>query len=875
MQTGMKAGLAIVLAVFLTGIVGFLTAVVPEDEERTYYDQVSDLTPIVDYSAIESYSEYNPVTNVSGWFDSTGVTIPFLEGEGISAYPFRQYVQSTDTVNFMRHTYTGGILKDGWSSIEAAAWYPVSEINEVSMAAGATIESNGITGSRTSAGHVIIESDYNDPDTTSFSVYLGHYDGSGNLVHGFTYTYVEKTTGSNYEEKHINSLSDFDTTPSASFDMVPISSGTSSGISAYLEVNVTLPANHHLYCAFITAQSVTETAYSGEWINLTNGKITHGQETSEISPYRVYNGGINWRSYEVGGPGLQGWTDIENRISLDGGTTIVNTDLDPYMVYPIKSLVVTSLGPYGEEEYDVPDGTTLFFDVSDNSHYMKYPLYHGNTSWGTNWDNNRISSVFNAVLSPMDTQYLTYNADNECWYPSILSENGQYYVADTSQTGYASDEIFIVQMGYIRTYFASSSAPVYDYEYVDPNEFVEISNGTVGKWRNYMDSVLGGETVTSNYYNGRVQLLTEPGTTITSGINWANSGVTWTDTNGSKVKGTMSLTVPTSIPYSMALVTLDFINGDFYAQGIVWGAIDEEDRNTNNWTVRPYQYTITPTFVKNGTPTSESPSYVEGLAFSKSGGTKAYIVSTEVMTDPMGRLWGDPTIYLGYYFPDYFTYDNATGNTGVPTTAIRMLINGVVSYGTSLTINGQYMPVADGNITFTYYTYETETIPSTDPNVPPTTNIITVTNEGNMPVKGMAIDWEEGHVYLVFTEQGKTRYDLGEYNTTAANVVIAGTDTGKDTVATDIISGTGTWYWQSNLYTINHAIETTLHLDLTQGLAGWGMSLQVSMLLFVGMLIVGVAIVHYYYRDSDEPMGILDWVIIGLAILLCLGVAAI
>lgn len=877
MQTGMKAGLAIVLAVFLTGITGFLTAVVPEDEERTYYDQVSDLTPIVDYSAIESYSEYNPVTNVSGWTDAAGVTIPFLEGEGISAYPFRHYVQSTDTVDFTAHTYTGGIVKDGWSSIETAMWYPVSEINEVGMATGSTVESNGITGTRgDSAGHVTIESNYNDPNTTSFSVYLGHYEGSGNLVNGFTYTYVEKTTGSNYSEIHINSLRDFDDTPSASFNMIPFADASSTGIYVTLDVNIELPTNHHLYCAFITTQSVTETAYSDEWVNIINGKIVHTGETSEISPYKTYNGGIDWRSYGVGGPGVQGWTDIENRISLDGGTTFVNTDLNPYMVFPIKSLLVT-----GGEEYDVPDGTTLFFDVSEDSHYMSYPLYHGNTSWDTDWGTtqyyNRINSVFNAVLSPMDTQYLTYRADNDCWYPSILSENGLYYVADTSQTqtGYASDEIFIVQMGYISTYSASSSAPVYEYKYVEPTEFVKIGNGTVGKWRNYMDSTVGGQTVTSNYYNGKVQLLTEPGTTITSGIDWANSGVTWTDTDGSKVRGTMSLTVPTSIPYGMALVTLDFINGEFYAQGVVWGPIDEEDRNTNNWTLRPYEYPITPTFVRNGTSTSESPTYVEGLAFSKSGGTKAYIVSTEVQTDPMGRLWGDPTIYLGYYFPDYFTYDGTTGSTGVPTAAIRMLINGVVSYGDSLTINGQYMSVADGKITFTYYTYETETIPSADPNDPPTTNTITVINEGNMPVKGMAIDWEDGHVYLVFTEQGTTRYDLGEYDTAAANVVIAGTDTGKDTVATDIISGTGTWYWQSNLYTINHATETVLHLDLTQGLSGWGMTLQVSMLLFAGMLILGVAIVHYYYRDSDEPMGILDWVIIGLAILLSLGVAAI
>jgi len=867
MQTGMKAGLAIVIAVFLTGITGFLTAVVPVDEERTYYDQVSDLTPIVDYSAIESYSEYNPVTNVSGWFDGTGVTIPFLEGEGISAYPYRYYVQSTDTVDFTNHTYTGGILKDGWSLAENAIWYPVSQINEVGMVTGAAVESNGITGLRTSAGHVSIMSDESDPDTTSFSVYLGHYDENGSLVHGFTYTYIEKTTGDNFKETHIGSLSDFDTTPSASFDMVPFA-GSGTGIAVTLEVNVTLPADHHLYCAFITSQSATETAYSDEWIYLVNGNITHIGETSGISAYKTYNGGIDWRSNQAGGPGVQGWTDIENRISLDGGTTRVNTDLDPYMVYPIKSLLATD---------DVADGTTLFFDVSEDTRYMKYPLYHGTTSWETDYGTgqyyNRIDSVFTATLSPMDTQYLTYRAGY--WYPSILSENGLYYVADTSRTGYASDEIFIVQMGYISTYSASSSAPVFHYEYVDPKEFVKIGNGTVGKWRNYMDSVVGGETVTSNYHNGRVQLLTEPGTTITSGIDWANSGVTWTDTDGSKVRGTMSITVPSSIPYSMALVTFDFINGNFYAQGVVWGAIDEDDRNTNNWSVRPYAYQITPVFVKNGTSTSESPSYVEGLAFSKPGGTKAYILATSVQTDPMGRLWGDPTIYLGYYFPDYFTYNSTTGNTGVPTAALRVLINGVVSYGDSLTINGQYMPVADGKITFTYYTYETETIPSDDPDVPPTTNTITVTNEGNMPVKGMAIDWEDGHVYLVFTEQGTTRYDLGEYNTAAANVIVKGTDTGKDTVATDIISGTGTWYWQSNLYTISHPIETVLHLDLTQGLAGWGMTLQTSMLLFAGMLILGVAIVHYYYRDSDEPMGILDWVIIGLALLLCLGVAAI
>lgn len=839
MQTGMKAGLAIILAVFLTGVVGFLTAVVPEDEERTYYDQVSDLTPIVDYSAIESYSEYNPVTNVSGWADATGVEIPFLTS-GISAYPYRHYVQSVSTADYTTLAYTSGILDPDWTSIESTTWYPLAKVYPLTNTAGVTVEQQGISAERVAAGHVIIESDYQDTDATTFSVYFGHYDGN-TLVHGFTYTFKEDLQSGNHsEEHHITSLSQFDGTASEEFVLNTLSDPISTGISAYVEIDVTLPDDHSLYVAFIVAQDEQTSVNPGFWFNLANGLITPGQEFLPVNPYVSYGGGISWRSDSENVSGR--YVSITNNITIDG---VAADPLDAWTLVSMKQLVST---------YDIEDWSTMF---------SNYTFYYGTTSYTGDITVSNAQGTFTANLTSYPG-YICYVTDNECWYPAVLSDNGLYYEPDTSQPGYPSDQVFIAVKGYRSGVAAYSTYPVYEYKYVDANKFVEIDDDTVGTWENYMDSSTGGYSAAVPYNNGVVELLTVPGTVISS------DKVFYRDTDGNTTQGSMTLTVPTSIPYSMARVVLDFQNNNYYAQGIVWGSIDEDERGTGNWTLRPYQYPITPTF----TGLSDV-SYVQGMSFEKSGGTKVFILNTSVQTDPMGRLWGDPTIYLGYYFPDYFTYDSTTGNTGVPTTAIRMLINGVVSYGDSLTINGQDMSVADGNITFTYYTYETETVSSADPNVPPTTNTITVTNEGNMPIKGMAIDWEDGHVYLVFTEQGKTRYDLGEYDTTAANVVIADTDTGKDTVATDIISGTGTWYWQSNLYTINHTVETTLHLDLTQGLSGWGMSLQVSMLLFVGMLILGVAIVHYYYRDSDDPIGILDWVIIGLAILLCLGVAAI
>lgn len=837
MQTGLKAGLAIVLAVFLTGIVGFLTAVTPEDEERTYYTQVSDLTPVIDYTAIDNYQEYNPISNVTGWADNAGVTIPFKEGNGITAYIYHHYI-SSEQQTYSANVYQSGIMEPDWSgSLDAATWYPLA--NVITQDSVGSVTDQHVTMERVSAGHVTVRPDNWTSSARSFSVYFGLYTGEV-LEHGFTLTF-EKGGAVSSRDISISTIADFKSWSSSWWKMT-----TAEGFYASVDVDIPLGSNQTLYAAFITADTIDSSGISQTWLNLANGKITDGNEFDPKYDYVEYNGGLSYKSASFSSM----YAQVINNIKVDG-TQLQDWDSDnAYAYMSLEQLFGTSLS-------SLNDGTTVY--AGRNQYYVGVKEFDSELS---DSGGHHIIGEFTLKLKSVNGN-MVYSRDDESWYPAVLSKNGLYYEADKGSVGYASDMVFILSPGYHKSFSVPTSYPIKEYKYVEGDRFVSIANDVTGYWMNFTDAI-GGSVNSTPYQNGMITLLTHPGTQIYSDT------VYWKDDGGNVTKGTMSLTVPASIPYSMARVTLDFQSGLFYAQGIVWGAIDEGDRTAANYTLRPYQYPITPTFTKGGDATSDSPTYAEGLQFSKSGGTKVYVQSTYVQIDPLGKLWGNPAVYLGYYFPDYFEYMD--GNTGIPNTPLRLLFNGFVSYGTSMSINGQTMPISDGNITFTYYVQET-TLNETA--TPPTEITTTISKEATMPIKGMAVDWEDGHVYLVFTEKGKTRYDLGEYNTTNVDVVLNSGDTGKDTVLTDTIYANGTWYWQSGLYTISHETETVLHLNLSQGLEGWGMSIQTTALLFVGMLLLGVAIVHYYYRDSDDPMGILDWVIIGLAILLTLGAAMI
>ena len=851
MQSGLRAGMAITLAVFLTGIVGFVTAVTPVDEERTYYDQISDLTPIVDYTAIDSYTEYNPISNITGWADNSGVTIPFKE-MGVSAYIYHHYISSESAHWSNSQIYQSGMMEEGWpGSLEDSTWYPLVRTLSVNGDTG-TASDQYVTLEKLGKGHYTISPDGYTASARSFSVCFRLYTDN-QLDHGFTLTFERDGTVPT-QIISITSISAFMATESSWWKM-----DTSSIFGVHVEVDLPLADNQRLDAEFITADTITSSGIQYTWLNLYNGNITLGQEYDPISTYAIYNGGLSYKS-----DSLNSYAEVVNNITIDGAI-VQDWDSDnAFMYMSLKQF-------FGADLANLQDGTTVYM-VGDN-------LYTGTRQFESSISGTSITGTFTLILNTVHgvgatsdgkIPALVYQKGEDAWYPAVASKNGLYYDPDLNAPGYTSDKVFIVVPGFPDTVRLDTSYPILEYKYIDANQFVTIADGVTGYWGNFMDSV-GGSKSSTPYYNGEIILLTVPGTTIYSDTAY------WKDLDGNVEGGTVSLTVPSSIPYSMALVTLDFQHGTYYAQGVVWGPIDEEDRGPTNWTLRPYQYPITPTFTKDGASTAESPSYVEELEFSRAGGTKAYVYTTYVQVDPYGKLWGNPTVYLGYYYPDYYVRDDH-GNTDIPGSALRVLFSAFVTSGTSMTINGITMPVEDGQITFTYYTKETviQTIIDDTVNPPQEVQVeveITVTNTATMPIKGMAIDWEDGHVYLVFTEQDSTRYDIGEYDRDAVNVIIGGDDKDKDTIETDVISATGTWYWQASIYTINHEEVTVMKIDLSQGLEGWGMSLQTSMLLFVAMLILGVAMIHYFTRESDEPMGLLDWIIIGLAIFLSLGVA--
>lgn len=62
-----KSVTIVIVALILTGMCGYLLQPTHEMVSKTTYDYKGDLTPSVIYSQIDDWTEYNPLTNVTGW----------------------------------------------------------------------------------------------------------------------------------------------------------------------------------------------------------------------------------------------------------------------------------------------------------------------------------------------------------------------------------------------------------------------------------------------------------------------------------------------------------------------------------------------------------------------------------------------------------------------------------------------------------------------------------------------------------------------------------------------------------------------------------------------------------------------------------------
>lgn len=182
--------------------------------------------------------------------------------------------------------------------------------------------------------------------------------------------------------------------------------------------------------------------------------------------------------------------------------------------------------------------------------------------------------------------------------------------------------------------------------------------------------------------------------------------------------------------------------------------------------------------------------------------TMAYMVNTWVPADPNGLLWGNPSMDLAAYFPDVMSGD------------ARVIFSSILVTGTSLTINGNTYNTADKMITIDGSDYR---------------------------LNGLAVDYIDNHVYIVPTTGDAI--DLG-------------------TKANTVISGTGTWYWSSELDSINETVGTKTDVLFAQSSsAGW------MVFAYIGLVILGMVGLAAIGRDGLDGY---DWIIMFGSIIIAL-----
>jgi len=170
--------------------------------------------------------------------------------------------------------------------------------------------------------------------------------------------------------------------------------------------------------------------------------------------------------------------------------------------------------------------------------------------------------------------------------------------------------------------------------YVTPYSPVSIASGNTATWSN-------------GYDNSQVQLIVDPGATVTV--------------------GTTVLTLPAmSSVYDKCLVTVG-------SSGCYWQGISAYVSPTN-YNVFDYRYEFT------GTVTTPITS------LQVSGSSMAYVVNTWVPMDPRGLLWQDPSFNINQYFPD------------VTARGARVIFSSILTTGNSLTINGNTYNTSDRSI---------------------------------------------------------------------------------------------------------------------------------------------------------------------------------
>lgn len=444
---------------------------------------------------------------------------------------------------------------------------------------------------------------------------------------------------------------------------------------------------------------------------------------------------------------------------------------------------------------DFSDNIRLYINQSNIAYVGDYEINY-------NWSHSE-SGIYRTVTGSLDITgrtnsniaYLQYKPTTQHWYAYSNNSNVALWDSDTVGVYTTDGSNMAFQMQLQMKYVIPAV-------YFDPTRYMGIDGTAV--WSNYdfNQSMINTEIVLLWKGTGDIQVNNAVGPILKI--------VEDSNTYSVQVSSGNYVTLGA---YKGLEITLDVLSNVAHIRGILNEQVNA-DNIPSTYDYIPSSVVYTVKYYDENTEDELIPTVpgeIYRLTFNSVSGY-AYILNTYILTDPNNLLWTDVDINLEDYFTDY--KDN-----------MRILFQGFVSYGDSLTINGQFFEIDNSGFDarIVKIVKPEQGIPGTPSYVPAVTETQTV----RFNLNGLAVDYYNNHCHLVQTN-GKNTVDLGE-------------------ITDYTIQMDGTWYFSSSISTI--AVVPSKENVWNPG---WDMDMNTAILLFVGMIIILTSIVLMRFRDMID-----------------------
>lgn len=809
-----KAVTIVIVALILTGMCGYFLQPTHEEVTKTTYDYKGDLTPSVIYSKIDDWTEYNPLSNVTGWRQLAGTTIP----QSTVATPY--------VLDPAIYEYVSGTINPTSSETSTVFYFMFyDKYNKSDF----SLDTDGV---------VLIA-----PDDGGFAFRNVPYPTPSGKV-----PYVSKTSYSALvwdisTQKFAPAEWDSDqgiwVAVGTAYDYTQwgIYSNLKDSSNKYIPLSVEKQVPNRTAATYVdpTQFVKVDSGATAKWVN--------GQENGVINILASKNAVFTLPNITFTYTYSQGsitklFTFVTQNVTgfTEGDYVLENGEKHPLTVHN------TGGGIVQYQTFEFTDNSGLKWTIAMTGVEMRYnySTLHYDTWYMYSIKPESATQATSFDIKADNLKYTTISIPSDIPYDTVLCTldfiNNKFTCKGVSSLN------------------NTLSYTVADYDY---NLITNIPVVITSEARLQVSATNGGIiTLTSTLYSDINAVMTDGRSynlyyTTFAKLKFANTAssgtLTVTYPSGS---GTDSFTVN---PGESSDFTVNYSNDSSitvtYADGSYTHSYVIHAYKTNSLSGLPrFQDGFSPVSVKSLSVKSSDTSEV-----------KVFVDSTTVAVDPSGILWGDPKMPLAYFYPEQMQYDT------------RILFNGFVKYGDSITLNGTVFPVSDGYLLYTHtVTQEGEEVTVTD----------------SLPLKGMAIDYikkpgeSQFKVYLVFTERGDYTIDLGNLDTTTVsfnytvsnyNPNTGSAETITKTVETYVgylVSATGNWYWQSGAYSISTTTSDNIGLDLES--ANFGLSLTASCLLMLFFMIISTAAM---YRFTEIEFCTMDWVVLICVSFLLIGVA--